>query len=73
MKDVVNILHHALLLEEGKIVYRNVELEQVEAARLAKREVDGENIADIIIDKMHEVERFWDGAQDETREEDCTS
>jgi predicted nuclease with TOPRIM domain len=68
-KDVVNILHHALLLEEGKIVYRKDKLEPVEAAKIAKREVDGDNVADTILD-MYEVETFWEGAQDETREED---
>ena len=69
-KDVVNILHHALLLEEGRIVYRKDKLEPMDAAKIAKREVDGENVADIILKDMFEVETFWEGAQDETREED---
>ena len=69
-KDVVNILHHALLLEKGKIVYRKGKLEPTDAVKIAKSEVNGEPIADSIIKNNFEVETFWDGAQDETRKED---
>lgn len=66
--NVVNILHHALLLEEGKIVYRKDTLKPVDAARTAKEETTGRDVSDKIID-MHEVVTFWEDNRDETRKE----
>lgn len=56
--DVVNILHHSLLLNEGRIVYRKGTLEPVDAAQIAKREVDGENVAPNILENMQKIEDF---------------